>query len=99
VFLEFPTIAGKRNKAAAWQLREDYVAELVESFPGVSVRQESRAALTWIHANAPKRKTADGMPEFLFRWMRREQNGGRYPNNGAKDGRNPGRSLQENLTV
>lgn len=76
VVLVFPTVAGKRNAAAEWELRENHVAELAATFPGVDVPFQCRKALAWVKANLAKRKTANGMPDFLFRWMSKEQDKG-----------------------
>jgi hypothetical protein len=83
--LTFPCCAGKRSKEQTWDLPQDYVSELSESFAGVDVLTECRKALAWVRANPAKRKTAGGMREFLFRWMSREQNSGRSRGgNGAR---------------
>lgn len=59
--------------ARRWTLTDELIAELCDAFPGVAVRGECRKAWQWIEANPSKRKTAKGMPDFLFRWMTREQ--------------------------
>jgi hypothetical protein len=85
VVLVFPTVAGRRNKTADWQLRESYVSELSQAFAGLDVPAECRKAHAWVRAKSSNRKTADGMREFLFRWMSRQQDRGganghpRYP--------------------
>jgi hypothetical protein len=47
---------------------------LRESYPAVDIDAQLREARAWCVTNATKRKTADGMPKFLNRWMAREQN-------------------------
>ena len=74
--LTFPTVGGRKNKATTWALTEWYVAELREQFPAVDVTSECRKALGWVQTKPANRKTADGMKEFLWRWMKREQNSG-----------------------
>lgn len=72
---EFPIFrCNGKPDARRWTLSDELLAELCEAFPGVSVRGECRKAWQWIEANPSKRKTAKGMPDFLFRWMTREQN-------------------------
>lgn len=77
VVLEFPCIAGKRLKAHTWALVQTHIDELTQTFPAVDVPGECRKALTWVRANPLNKKTADRMGDFLFRWMKREQNSGR----------------------
>lgn len=76
IFLTFPTIAGKNNKNRQWDLREQDVKSLIETFVGVDVRAECRKALRWVESNPVNKKTATGMQSFLFRWMARVQNQG-----------------------
>jgi hypothetical protein len=99
-FLTFPCCAGKRSKDPTWALTEDYVVELAETFPAVDVRAECREALGWVRAKPANRKTADGMREFLFRWMKRSQNGGgqRRGANGARHAAG-GSKLEQTLAM
>lgn len=75
-FPTFPTVAGKRSTDRTWELTETLVAELREAFPAVDVRAEARKAHLWLRTNPARRKTASGMPDFLRRWIEREQNRG-----------------------
>lgn len=75
-FPAFPTAAGKRTDARTWCLPDALVAEWGEAFPAVDVLAECRRAHAWVIANLGRRKTASGMPVFLFRWMARCQDGG-----------------------
>ncbi len=81
--LEFETVGGRKNKANTWALTEAYVAEMGGAFPGVDVVAECRKALGWTRAKPANRKTADGMREFLWKWMTRAQNDSAR-NNGAQ---------------
>lgn len=70
----FPTVAGKKTKEHTWTLPDSLVEQLAKAFLGVDVPAQCRAAHMWALANPAKRKTASGMPEFLRRWMVRQQN-------------------------
>lgn len=63
--LVFPVTGGLRQ----WALVPSHVEKLRVSFPQVDVIQEARKALGWVDANS--KKTAGGMPKFLFSWMSR----------------------------
>ncbi len=58
------------------------VSEYRATFPGLDVEGECRKALQWTRDNPTRRKTARGMPKFLFGWLERAQNGGRFPQRG-----------------
>lgn len=75
-FPQFPCVQGKAKKSQVWLLTEAHIAELASAFPGVDVAQECRRAHLWIKDNPPRRKTHDGMRDFLANWMKREQNSG-----------------------
>jgi hypothetical protein len=78
--LEFPVVGDPRRRL--WPLGKARVAEWAAAFPGVDVMTECRKALAWVNANERNRKTWDGMPKFLFKWMARAQDrGGRSPAN------------------
>ena len=70
----FPT-TGKDSKT--WALPESKLSEYRDSFPGLDVESELRAARQWCRDNAGKRKTPRGMLAFLTRWLNRAQNTGR----------------------
>lgn len=70
--LTFPT----RGKAKTWELTRPTVDSLREAFPDLDILAEARKSLAWIEANPSRRKTARGMPQFLFGWMERAQNRG-----------------------
>lgn len=60
--------------AREWPLDEAKLAEYRESFPGIDVLAQCRAARQWCIDNPARRKTPRGMPAFLTRWLTREQN-------------------------
>ncbi len=62
---EFPT----RGKKQSYLLPASKLAEYRESFPGMDVDREMRRAVQWCRDNEAKRKTFNGMPAFLSRWL------------------------------
>lgn len=79
--LVFPTA----GKSKTWALVAEVVEGFREAFPGVDVVAECRKALAWIHANPGRKKTANGMRRYLFNWISRSQNSGRFAR--SNDGR------------
>lgn len=73
VVMEFPT-NGKGSKV--YRLTASKVAEYVEAFPGVDVDGQLLKARQWCRDNPTKRKTPQGMPAFLARWLGKQQNAG-----------------------
>jgi len=71
---EFPVV-GKASKV--WRLSQSKLDEYREAFPGVDIDSELRKARQWCRDNATKRKTANGMPGFLTRWLGKVQNNNR----------------------
>jgi hypothetical protein len=71
----FPVV----GKTSEWGLQSALVAELEAAFPALDVRGECLKAKGWASLNPRNRKTAGGMPKFLFAWMARVQN-----SNGAR---------------
>lgn len=69
-FPTFPTCGDPKT----WQLTEAQIAKWSATFPAVDVPGECRKAHGWIEANPRRRKTARGMPKFLFGWLERAQN-------------------------
>lgn len=61
------------GKVKQWHLTESHVAEWAAAFPSLDVLGECKKALAWSNANPTKRKTAGGMPKFLFSWLGRAQ--------------------------
>ena len=79
VVLRFPVIAGRSTEAGEWELTQKKIDDLQQTFPAVDVASESRKARGWVIANPAKRKTANGMASFLYRWMSRAQDAGGTP--------------------
>ncbi len=69
--LVFPCV-GKGTRE--WILTEEKLVEYKQSFPGVEVLRELKKARQWCIDNPIRRKTANGMPAFLTRWLGRIQN-------------------------
>jgi hypothetical protein len=72
IAMTFPTV----GTLAEWPLRQSKVAEYRTTFPGVDVEAALREARQWCVDNTKQRKTAAGMPKFLFGWLERRQNRG-----------------------
>lgn len=65
--LIFPT----SGKFDSWALTADFLAELTAAHPGLDVIAQCGLAMGKIKTGAVKRKTAQGMPRFLWSWMAR----------------------------
>jgi hypothetical protein len=89
VFPVFPCVLGKKNGAQTWEVTKTFIAELAAAFPAVDVSTQARAAHVWVMSNLSKRKTAEGMRDFLFGWMRREQNKGGNGHSGNQQKQTP----------
>src|SRR5882724_929187 len=77
--LLFPCVATKRQGGEAapqWPLTAPLLAQWEETFPGMDVLGEARKAREWLLVN--HRKTYGGMSNFLFRWLCRAQDSGRF---------------------
>jgi len=61
---EFPTKNGQ-----PYQVKEDFVVGLKETYPRIDVEFQLRKARMWLIANPAKQKTARGMTRFLNNWM------------------------------
>ena len=62
-----------------WTLTKRYGDDLAAAFPAVDIGRAARQAHVWVMANLPKRKTAEGMPDFVRRWIAKDQNRGGTP--------------------
>ena len=71
-FIEILT--NKKNQA--YPVPEKDVLELSQLFPAVDVKQELREMLSWSKANPRRRKTFNGMPGFIHKWLAKEQDKG-----------------------
>ncbi len=72
VLLTFETVGREK----AWQFVESHRARLSAAFPGLDVLGEARHAVEWMISDRTRRKTARGMPKFLYGWMERHTNRG-----------------------
>ena len=82
IFISMPcNRAGQETPVTAAQ-----IAEYETTFPAVDVKQELREIRAWLVANSTKRKTAKGMPAFIFRWLSKEQDKG-HPNGDGRSRR------------
>jgi len=81
--MTFPVVG---REPTEWTLREAKLVEYEQSFPGVIVLAECRAARQWCIDNPTRRKTLAGMPAFLTRWLSKAQNSGKA---GASSKRDP----------
>lgn len=59
-----------------WILPQDLHAKWAKAYPNVKLSEEYAKAGVWLEANAPKRKTARGMSQFLNRWLAKQQDRG-----------------------
>ena len=67
VVMTFPVVGDPEHPE--WELRQSRIDRLVEAYPHLDVLAQCRKARVWAEENPPKRKTAKGMPAFLFKWM------------------------------
>jgi hypothetical protein len=79
--LLFPCVASQRQRQGGeapsqWPLADELVGQWEETFPGMDVLGEARKAREWLLAN--HRKTYGGMKTFLFRWLCKAQDSGRF---------------------
>jgi hypothetical protein len=72
VVMVFPVV----GKTREWPLLKSKVAEYQIAFPAMDVAAQMPKARQWAIDNPGKRKTAGGMPKFLFGWLERAQNRG-----------------------
>ncbi len=78
IMMEFPLGQNdpKTKQPLTWGLTEAKLAEYRSTFPSVDVEAEARKAAQWLVDNPSRRKTAKGMPKFLFGWFERKLNRG-----------------------
>jgi len=84
--LAFP-ISGIKG-GGEWMLTAAKLEEYRQAYPDMDVAGECRKARQWCIDNSKKRKTAQGMPAFLSRWMATAQNSHGGNNGAAKPGKN-----------
>lgn len=92
VVMRFPVI----GQEDPWPLHQSSVDQFRQTFPGVNVPLALGEAKLWCEVNRTKRKTARGMPKFLFAWLERRQNrGGGVPPPGSIENFRPGANNRE----
>jgi hypothetical protein len=69
------------GKAREFHVTAKLFAIHSQGFPSLDVMGEYRKALAWVQSNPERRKTARGMPTFLFRWLSGAQDRGRANGN------------------
>ncbi len=76
--LQFPCIRHPRSGEMEWALSPRQLERWEEIFPAMDVLGELRKAREYLTLRSERRKTARGMPKFLFAWLARGQDNGRY---------------------
>jgi len=71
----FPCSRGRRLGPQVWELTDAFVEELSAAYPDVNITGECRRAWEWVMCNLSRRKTANGMKDFLRRWVDRTSKG------------------------
>jgi uncharacterized protein YdaU (DUF1376 family) len=66
IVLSYPTVG---TAGSVWHFTEAHLQRLSELYPNIGVLQEARKGLAWIEAHPKRRKTFDGMPQFLVNWL------------------------------
>lgn len=74
VVMTFPVVGDPEHPE--WELRQARIDRLIEAYPNLDVQAQCRKARVWAQENPTKRKTAKGMPAFLFKWMDNATNRG-----------------------
>ena len=59
---------------AQWHLVPSQIAKWATAFPALDIQRQCMLADAWLAANPARRKTARGMPRFLYSWLERAQN-------------------------
>lgn len=76
-FVENPFVELPLNKSGEYHaVTEQDVNELSGLYPAVDVRQQLRAMLGWLNANPARRKTRQGIKNFINTWMCKQQDRG-----------------------
>jgi len=74
------------GKDGTWGIGPTAVRKYQEAFPDLNVHAEFRQAVLWCENNAGQRKTPQGMPRFLQRWLGRAQDSGRGKRTNGSNG-------------
>ncbi|WP_231895572.1 hypothetical protein [Halodesulfovibrio spirochaetisodalis] len=61
------------NDGSAFEVTQEFVAELAPLYPNVDVSQALRAMKGWLIGNQTRRKTRRGIKAFITSWLSREQ--------------------------
>lgn len=69
-----PTLFPVIGKPEPVQIAESKAAEYRETFAGIDIDAELAKAAQWLRDNPSRRKTAKGLPRYLFAWLERAQN-------------------------
>ena len=72
-----PIITLTLNDKSEYPIYEMQVEQWSELFPAVDVKQELRKMKAWIIANPKKRKTKNGILQFINNWLSKEQDAGK----------------------
>ncbi len=83
--LWFPCRATRPGDPPGWGLPQDQVDRWRAVFPGLDVLGEARKAEAWLQANPGRWKTPRGIARFLFSWLERANDGGRFGRRPAID--------------
>ncbi len=81
--VQFPCV----GRGQVFHLHEKFLSELRQLYPTLDPLAEAKLALAKIQSGAVSRKTAKGMPRFLFSWMDRASNHTRPVNGHVTNGR------------
>ena len=77
VFLVFETLKG----GGTYAVTEKQIAKWQETYPAIDVKQEVRAAQSWLDANPQNKKS--NIPRYLNNWLARSQDRARPSGNSA----------------
>lgn len=66
-----------KGKTKEWGVTQEKLSEWRDAFPDADIVREIKKAKQWLADNPQRKKTARGMPAFLFRWLERATNSGR----------------------
>ncbi len=76
--LVLPCRASRPGDSSSWGLSQLQVERWQVVFAGLDVLGEARKAEAWLHANPGRWKTPRGLARFLFSWLERANDGGRF---------------------
>ena len=66
-----------KGKTKEWGVTQEKLSEWRDAFPDADIVRELKKAKQWLADNPQRKKTARGMPAFIFRWLERATNSGR----------------------